>query len=93
MKYLKYLYTVFSLPSKLTIFTPDNLKHPYKDVTVPVVAGVSAVSSVSFWAGAHVSMLQIQRSAFLTSGSVIRIQDIKTDPGSYSRDIINNFLV
>jgi hypothetical protein len=73
MKYFKYLYTVFSLPSKLTIFTPDNLKHPYKDVTVPAVAGVSAVSSVSFGAGAHVAMLQIQSSAFLTSGSAIRI--------------------
>jgi hypothetical protein len=66
------------------IFTPDDQKHPFDDVTVPVVAGVSAVARVSSVAGVHcnVAVLDLGSSAFLTPGSWIRDEKINPDPES-----------
>jgi hypothetical protein len=43
----------FFSPFIIDDFTPDDRKHSFEDVAVPVVAGVSAVASVSSVAGVH----------------------------------------
>jgi hypothetical protein len=66
------------------IFTPDDQKHPFYDVTVPVVADVSAVARVSSVASVHcnVAVPDLGSSAFLTPGPRIRDEKINPDPES-----------